>query len=475
MTQALSIIVALINAQWKSLVRDRLALLLTFVLPCILFTVLAVIFGGIGPDNGGPNPLSVVVRDEDRTTTSGRMISALQNMSSLKVTMSPATTANAGETSGETAAAANPAASTDLRKALATEVRRGVFDAAVLFPTGIEDSLLAFGTERPAIEVIYDAANPMAQQVLAGVLQGAAFTAAPDILIQKGLDQFQLFGGPLTSQQQTAVTLFRTFSTPADTGSASDVNSTDGAVGDAPSATALSMENGLVRIATTAAREVTDVTQAKTGLQRQGAMISYYAAGIAVMFLMFSMAGAAAALLDHQENGTLERLLSGRLSIAGLVIAHWLFYALMGVMQVAVMFVFAAVAFGLDLWHVPTLICCGVLSVCTSLASAAFIMLLATICRSRQQLEGMSTIVILIMSALGGSMVPRFVMPEFIHQTSRLTFNGWALDGFLKVFWYNVPGESMLLSILPEVAVLLAMAAVFLGIAMKCAQRWSVA
>ena len=46
----------------------------------------------------------------------------------------------------------------------------------------------------------------------------------------------------------------------------------------------------------------------ETGDQRS--IVSYYAAGIGVMFLLFSMAGAAASLLEEEESGTLERLLS---------------------------------------------------------------------------------------------------------------------------------------------------------------------
>ena len=39
------------------------------------------------------------------------------------------------------------------------------------------------------------------------------------------------------------------------------------------------------------------------------------------------------------------------------------------------------------------------------------------------------------MSALGGSMFPRFLMSETMQKVGLLTFNAWALDGYLKVFW----------------------------------------
>ena len=59
--------------------------------------------------------------------------------------------------------------------------------------------------------------------------------------------------------------------------------------------------------------------------------------------------------------------------------------------------------------------------------------------RSRAQLSGISTIVILTMSALGGSMFPRFLMSETMQKLGLVTFNAWALDGYIKVFWRDAP------------------------------------
>jgi len=90
-------------------------------------------------------------------------------------------------------------------------------------------------------------------------------------------------------------------------------------------------------------------------------------------------------------------------------------------------------------------------------------------------MAGLATIVIMIMSALGGSMVPRFIMPKFMETTALFTFNGWALDGFLKVFWYGDPRATVwqsLVSLLPQLAMLIAMTGVFLTIARILARRW---
>lgn len=108
------------------------------------------------------------------------------------------------------------------------------------------------------------------------------------------------------------------------------------------------------------------------------------------------------------------------------------------------------------------------MTVATACAAAAFGLVLATISRTRAQLSGMSTIVILTMSAVGGSMFPRFMMTETMQQMGLVTFNAWALDGYLKVFWYEAP----LLDLWPQVTVLLGLAAVFFVAARRFARRW---
>ncbi len=97
------------------------------------------------------------------------------------------------------------------------------------------------------------------------------------------------------------------------------------------------------------------------------------------------------------------------------------------------MFLWGAVVFGLPLFsHLPGFV---VMTAATASAAAALGLVLATLARTRAQLSGFSTILILTMSALGGSMFPRFLMSENMQKLGLLTFNAWALDGYLKVFW----------------------------------------
>lgn len=195
--------------------------------------------------------------------------------------------------------------------------------------------------------------------------------------------------------------------------------------------------------------------------------VAMYAAGIAVMFLLFSANGAGASLLEEREAGTLGRLLSSRLSLSELLIGKWLYISGLGCLQLTIMFAWGNCFFGVSLRdHLTGFVA---ITVATSAACASFALFLASLCQSRQQLHGVSIVLVLSMSAVGGSMVPRYIMSDGMRSLGKFTFNGWALDGFQKIFWYDLP----LNAIRGELCVLLSMA-VILGMASRLlAVRWS--
>jgi ABC-2 type transport system permease protein len=81
--------------------------------------------------------------------------------------------------------------------------------------------------------------------------------------------------------------------------------------------------------------------------------------------------------------------------------------------------------------------------------------------QSRKQLDGLSTILILTMSAIGGSMMPVVFMPMFLQKMAVGTVNYWAIQGFYDIYWRNLP----LVEVLDNAAVLLGLSALLLGLA----------
>ncbi len=202
------------------------------------------------------------------------------------------------------------------------------------------------------------------------------------------------------------------------------------------------------------------------GGNKSNPVVSMYAAGIAVMFLLFGATGGGGALLEEKENQTLDRLLTTGLSMDQLLLGKWFYLTALGVVQTTVMFVWGQLVFGIDLLgHLDGFF---IMTIVTAGAAAAFGLLLATLCRTRGQLNGLSVIVVLTMSALGGSMVPRYVMSQSLRDAGLWTFNAWALDGYDKVFWRELPA----IELWPQMSVLMLSGSAFLLTARLLALRW---
>jgi ABC-2 type transport system permease protein len=278
-----------------------------------------------------------------------------------------------------------------------------------------------------------------------GLLQKTVMTAAPDALAKGGIAQFDKYAGGLTPSQRSAVDQWlsdlRRESSQPSAGKPDE-----------------SREFGLPI-------DTIDVMRQGTG----ESVISFTAAGIGVMFLLFAVSGASGSLLDEADAGTLDRVLSTRVGMTGLLAAKWVYVTLLGMLQLTVMFVWGMIAFKLDLLkHLPGFF---VMTLFTCMAAAGFGLVLATLARTRAQLVALSNIIVLVMSALGGSMFPRFLMSESMQKVGLATFNAWALDGYLKVFWRNAP----IVALWPQLLVLTLLTIVFLSLARTFARRWEAA
>ncbi len=423
-------IATLLRVGWTNLRRDRVAQALTFVLPVVFFSIFASVFGNQG--NNGTSRIRVAVVDEDGSELSRRIAAGLQQETSLRVR----TTA---EPEGKGAA---------LDRARAERlVRDGDVPIAIVLPKGLGAAAASVGdaANAPHIQLLADVSDRIAPQMVLGLLQKVAMTSAPDVLMQSGLSQFERYAGALTPQQRTAVDAWLPR---LRSGQPDAVRATNAA-------------GGLFGIGV----DTVDVMRAG----RQESLISFYAAGIGVMFLLFSCSGAGGALLEEVDSGTLDRLLSTRVGMNGVLTGKWLFLAMLGFTQLTVMFLWGWLVFKLDLFrHVPGFV---VMTIFTAAAAGAFGLVLATLARTRAQLSAISTIVILTMSSLGGSMFPRFLMSDTMQKMGLVTFNAWALDGYLKVFWRNAP----IWQLWPQVLVLTCLTMAFLTIARLLARRWETA
>jgi len=430
----MSAILAVAKNRLFNLRRDRAAFVLAFVLPVAFFSIFAGIFSG--SSRAATRRIVVLVVDEDGTEGSGRFVEGLKRETGLDVkTAAPAE-------KGQPAAAPAPFTAASAEAA----VRRGDAPVAVIVPKGFGARPIAFGPggEPPKVSVLADSADPIAPQVLGGLIQKVVMTAMPQSMARAGMDEVDKWSGGLTPEQKARMEeALRSIGAPSPPGQP------------APPQTA----GGLVRV------ETRDVV----GETKSNPTVAFYAAGFGVMFLLFSAAGAGGALIEEAESGTLDRILATKVDMTRLLLGKLVYLAGVGVVQLTLMFVWGALVFGIDLArHWQGFL---IMTVATAIASSTFGLMLASVSRSRMQLVAISNLAILLMSALGGSMYPRFLMPEKMQKFGLLTLNAWAIDGFQKIFWRDEPVRA----VLPQVAVLIAVGVVFFLIARKMAERWEAA
>ncbi len=427
----MSMILAVAKNRLMNLKRDRAAFTLAFILPIAFFTIFAAIFAGSG--RSATRKVEVAVVDEDGTDASRRFVAGLRAEAGLAV---------------ETRPGADPRGPLYTPATAEEAVRKGEVPVALIVPTGFGDHPLAFepGGERRVVRILADSSDPIAPQVLNGLVQKVAMTAMPSSLARAGVAELEKWSGGLTPEQRSRMEeAIGAIDRPRETGS--------------PDASAARADAGLVAV------ETRDVV----GEKKKNPTVTFYAAGLGVMFLLFSATGAGGALIEEAESGTLDRILSTRVSMTPLLLGKLFYLAGVGVMQLVLMFVWGALFFGLELWnHLPGFL---IMTVATALVSSAFGLMLASVCRSRMQLVALSNLSILLMSALGGSLFPRFLMSEKLQKIGLVTLNAWALDGFQKIFWRDEP----VWTIWPQVSVLVVLGVLFFLVARRVAERWEAA
>jgi ABC-2 type transport system permease protein len=169
-------------------------------------------------------------------------------------------------------------------------------------------------------------------------------------------------------------------------------------------------------------------------------------AGTAIMMLLFSVAGVGTSILEEKENGTINRLLYSPLKGSTILYSKMVFAFFISILQLTVMFIFAWLFLNMDMRvSIPGLI---LMVIATSFAVSSLGIFMAAIAKTRQQAQNLSTIIILVMSAIGGSMIPFFIMPAILQKIALLSVNYWGIQGFYDIFWRALPLEAILPKIL---------------------------
>jgi len=289
-------------------------------------------------------------------------------------------------------------------------VIRGKYACALIIYRGFQDSLEAGNLT--LIELVYDRSREMEIGILQQNLISTLMSSAGEIIVKKSVEKYLHDQFP-------------------------DI---DKSTSDNILKTSINKDNNKPDIKWTAI--IGEKNDTKLGLIQA-------VAGTAILMLLFSVAGVGTSILEEKENGTINRLLYSPLKGSTILYSKMLFAFFISVLQLTAMFLFAWLMLNMDLSvNIPGLI---LMIIATSFAVSSLGIFLAAVAKTRQQAQNLSTIIILVMSAIGGSMIPLFIMPSILQKIAILSVNYWGIQGFYDLFWRVLPLEE----ILPKILVLL--------------------
>ena len=371
---------------------DKKALFLTFLMPIFLISLFAFAFGGV-KTKSKPKQIKLLVTDLDISEDSQIVLNRLDSVNGMVLIRKEKSEA------------------IDL-------VKKGKYVGVLIFDKGFQDSIIA-GKELP-MELKYDAAREIEMGMLQAVFMQHLMSVIGKKSIASKIDTYlnKNFSGVSLGMKDKIM---------------KDMGSGNSGIGN--------LMNSNMKL------KMTSIMKENSKKGNLGLIQAV--AGTAIMMLLFSLAGIGGGLLDEKESGTLKRLLYSPLKPIHILFGKLATSMLLAVVQLGVMFIFSWLVFGLPIFDdILSLI---LMIFCTGFAVSSFGILLVSIVKTRQQLNGIATIIIMLMSAIGGSMLPIYIMPEFMQKMAVLSVNYWGIQGFYDIFWRNLP----LIDILPKMGVLI--------------------
>ena len=169
---------------------------------------------------------------------------------------------------------------------------------------------------------------------------------------------------------------------------------------------------------------------------------SFFAAGMAVFFLFFTVQFGVTSLLEERNDGTLARLLAAPIGRGSILGGKLLVSFLLGVVSMAVLAVATSLLFGAH-WGNPLGV--AVLIVAAIAAAMGIMSLIAALARNAEQAANWQSVVAVVLGLLGGTFFPVSQAPGVLSTLTFFAPQAWFLRGLgdlrggsLGVVWVPV-------------------------------------
>ena len=166
---------------------------------------------------------------------------------------------------------------------------------------------------------------------------------------------------------------------------------------------------------------------------------SFYAAGMAVFFLFFTVQFGITSLLEERTEGTMARLLAAPIPRGSILGSKLLVSFVLGAVSMTVLVVATSLLFGAS-WGNPVGV--GLLIAAATLAATGVMALLATFARNAEQAGNAQAVVAVVLGLLGGTFFPVSLAPGFLARLTFIAPQAWFLRGLgdlrggsLSVIW----------------------------------------
>ena len=179
---------------------------------------------------------------------------------------------------------------------------------------------------------------------------------------------------------------------------------------------------------------------------------TFYAAGMAVFFMFFTVQFGISSLLDERREGTMKRLLAAPIHRSSILFGKLGASFVIGVISMVVLAIGTSLLLGAE-WGDPVGV--GLLIVAGVVAAMAVMAFVATLARTAEQAGNWQAIVGFGLGMLGGSFFPVAQAGGLIEQLSLITPHAWFLRGLGEL---QAGGDVM--DVLPAVAAILGFACV---------------